>query len=273
MPPLATCFHAIFLFGLFFYPEDGVDIFLRNVSWLSTDYTALCPRRQNMFCYHFIPLCSKYSSQQPLLKQLVNRCFETTCRRLPLAFTLVSCLAYSSILKMESTYSSETSVDFQRTTRRYVPEDRTCSATMSFLYVPNIHLNNLFSNNCLFSSLNVRRQVSHPNKTTNNIMILYIIIFTFLDSRGEVKRFWTEWRQTLPEFNVLIISSWIKVLFVTVVPKCLDFATFSKYILAIFMFCLSPAFWWRDFNTYLVFPAFISRPTSWVVSECLCFSS
>jgi hypothetical protein len=31
-------------------------------------------------------------------------------------------LAYSSILKMEATYSSETSVGFQRTTRCYIPE-------------------------------------------------------------------------------------------------------------------------------------------------------
>jgi hypothetical protein len=34
---------------------------------------------------------------------------------------LVSCLAYSSILKMEAICSSETSVDFQRTTRSYIP--------------------------------------------------------------------------------------------------------------------------------------------------------
>jgi hypothetical protein len=40
-------------------------------------------------------------------------------------FTLVSCLACSLALKMEVTYSSEMSVDFQRTTRRYIPEDRT----------------------------------------------------------------------------------------------------------------------------------------------------
>jgi hypothetical protein len=33
-------------------------------------------------------------------------------------FTLVSCLAYYSNLKIEGTCSSETSVDFQRTTRR-----------------------------------------------------------------------------------------------------------------------------------------------------------
>jgi hypothetical protein len=38
---------------------------------------------------------------------------------LPPAFTLISCSAYSWILKMEAICSSETSVDFQRTTRRY----------------------------------------------------------------------------------------------------------------------------------------------------------
>jgi hypothetical protein len=42
---LATCFQAGFLLGLFFDPEDGDDMFLRNVSWPSTDYTALYPRR------------------------------------------------------------------------------------------------------------------------------------------------------------------------------------------------------------------------------------
>jgi hypothetical protein len=35
---LATCFHAGFLLGLFFDLEDGGNIFLRNLSWLSTDY-------------------------------------------------------------------------------------------------------------------------------------------------------------------------------------------------------------------------------------------
>jgi hypothetical protein len=38
---------------------------------------------------------------------------------------LFPCLAYSSNLKMEATCSSETSVDFQRTARRYIPEDKT----------------------------------------------------------------------------------------------------------------------------------------------------
>jgi hypothetical protein len=41
------------------------------------------------------------------------------------ACNLFLALAYSSTLKMEATFSSETSVDFQPTTRRYIPEDRT----------------------------------------------------------------------------------------------------------------------------------------------------
>jgi hypothetical protein len=42
---LATCIHADLLLGLLFDPEDGSDIFLRNVGRLSTDYTALYSRR------------------------------------------------------------------------------------------------------------------------------------------------------------------------------------------------------------------------------------
>jgi hypothetical protein len=44
---------------------------------------------------------------------------------LPPDFTLLSCLVYSSTLKMEAIFSSETSLDFQRTTRLYIPVDRT----------------------------------------------------------------------------------------------------------------------------------------------------
>jgi hypothetical protein len=42
---LATRFHTGILIGLF-EPEEGDSMFLRNVEWLSTDYTALYPRIQ-----------------------------------------------------------------------------------------------------------------------------------------------------------------------------------------------------------------------------------
>jgi hypothetical protein len=55
-------------------------------------------------------------------------------------------------------------------------------------------LTTLFSNTLsLCSSLNVRDQVSHPYKITGRIMVLYILTFTFLDSKQEDKRLWTEW--------------------------------------------------------------------------------
>jgi hypothetical protein len=41
---LATCFHIGLLFGLLFDPEDGGNMFPRNVGWLLTDYTELHPR-------------------------------------------------------------------------------------------------------------------------------------------------------------------------------------------------------------------------------------
>jgi hypothetical protein len=43
--------HDGFLRGICFDPEDGCDMFLRNIGWLSTDYTAPYPRRQNLQVY------------------------------------------------------------------------------------------------------------------------------------------------------------------------------------------------------------------------------
>jgi hypothetical protein len=86
--------------------------------------------------------------------------------------------------------------------------------------VSKYFLSTLFSKTLsLCSSFNVRDQVSHIYRTTGKLTVLYILIFTYLDSRQEGKRFWTEWYQALSEFNPILISSGIKFLFVTVVPK------------------------------------------------------
>jgi hypothetical protein len=55
----------------------------------------------------------------------------------------------------------------------------------SFLFGPRILFSNTLS---LCRSLNVRDQVSHPYKTTGRIKVLYILTFTFLDSRREDRR-------------------------------------------------------------------------------------
>jgi hypothetical protein len=57
-----------------------------------------------------------------------------------------------------------------------------------FLLGPNIILCILFSNTLnLCSSLDVRDQVSHPNKTTDKSIFLYILIFTFYIADGKTK--------------------------------------------------------------------------------------
>jgi hypothetical protein len=61
-----------------------------------------------------IKSCSPFKSQPTFQRSFICTCFK-----------LFSCLAYSSTLKMQGIYSSETSVDFQRFTWRYIPEERT----------------------------------------------------------------------------------------------------------------------------------------------------
>jgi hypothetical protein len=58
------------------------------------------------------------------------------------AFVVLSCSAYSSTLKMEAICSSNASVDFQRSTWCYIPEDNTFSDTDDILEVSEQYLLN-----------------------------------------------------------------------------------------------------------------------------------
>jgi len=37
------------------------------------------------------------------------------------------------------------------------------------------------------------------------MIVLYMLIFILLENKCEDKRFWTEWQQAFPEFNLLLI--------------------------------------------------------------------
>jgi hypothetical protein len=64
-----------------------------------------------------------YSSEMSIYLCRNGRCYNP--RDVATCFALVSFLAYSLSPEIEATGISETSVDFERTTRRYIPEDRT----------------------------------------------------------------------------------------------------------------------------------------------------
>jgi hypothetical protein len=116
------------------------------------------------------------------------------------------------------------------------------SRVTSSPYGPNILLKTLFSNILsLCSSLNVRDQILHSYRT-GRIMVLYILTFTFLDSRQKDKRLWTEWQQAFLKFSLLLISSCMLFWSAGVVLKYLNFATPSKDLFAIFMLCFLPSY-------------------------------
>jgi len=74
----------------------------------------------------------------------------------------------------------------------YVPCAPPDPFSFSLDHPDNIFLSTLFSDTLSFS-FDMRHQVWHPYKTTDKIIVLYILIFTVFDNRLEHKRFCTEW--------------------------------------------------------------------------------
>jgi hypothetical protein len=81
-------------------------------------------------------------------------------------------------------------------------------------------------------------------KTTGKIIVLCILIFTFSDSKLEDKRFFTEYQQAFPDFNLLLISSWTEFCFVRAIfkylmglgllaPRPINFSTMWRLVVCI----------------------------------------
>ena len=110
------------------------------------------------------------------------------------------------------------------------------------LFGPNIFLTTLFSNTLLSprSSLSVSTSFTPIQHNRHNYSFVYLN-FIFLDGKLEDKKFYTEWQHIFPDFNLLLISSWMKFRFDMVVPSYLNCSTLSKDLLLIFMLWFCPA--------------------------------
>jgi hypothetical protein len=71
----------------------------------------------------------------------------------------------------------------------------------------------------------------------NKIILLHILRFMFKGSRWRDKISGTERQQAFPEFNLLLISSWIQFWFISDIPKIWNlFSTMSDRSLYIYIY-------------------------------------
>jgi len=126
---------------------------------------------------------------------------------------------------------------------------------------PNILLTTPFSNTLsLHSSPNFSGQVSHPNKTTGKIVVMYnLYIFGWLTGRPKILH---PTIARIPDFDLLLLSSWIEFWFIRFVLKYLNCSTLSKELLSTFIVWLCPAFWSWNMTTYLISSEITASPIS-----------
>jgi hypothetical protein len=83
-------------------------------------------------------------------------------------------------------------------------------------------------------SFNAWGLVSPHNKTTDKITRMYISMLIVLNIKLEDKTFWTEWYQVLPQFNLLLISSWMQFWFLKNYSQRFEFCHNFKEFLSWF---------------------------------------
>jgi hypothetical protein len=66
----------------------------------------------------------RFRDEQPCQSSALKETSNGSAALLGTCFVMLFCLAYSLILKVEATYSSETLLNIRQNTKRYIPEDR-----------------------------------------------------------------------------------------------------------------------------------------------------
>ena len=106
---------------------------------------------------------------------------------------------------------------------------------------------NILTTQCSCTTTNVIYQITSLQYKTNWNQ-QYTAVFLSQITSCHSSRF--------PDFNLLLMSSWIELSFVKVVPKYLNTSTLSKELLSIFILWFHPAFWSRDLTMYLVLSSY-----------------
>jgi hypothetical protein len=94
---------------------------IRSVTEEIKNYVSIITDKSSFYLlvYHCVVRCNSTDVSKKYVASIVR-----VEALLATSFILFSCFAYFSTIKTEATYSSETSFDLQRTTRRYIPVDR-----------------------------------------------------------------------------------------------------------------------------------------------------
>jgi hypothetical protein len=92
------------------------------------------PWKLFLFLSDLFPLEEFYSLEYNTVQSIESQALLATC------LMLVSCVAYSSTLKMEVTCCFKTLADFQQTTQQYIPENRNlrnhCCENLKYYSLP-----------------------------------------------------------------------------------------------------------------------------------------
>jgi hypothetical protein len=165
---LSVCSKALFLIQVFlgckFCPSLLETVGLRDITWYTREFSMFSVRFSSKNCPS--TRCASDANIVCWQKKIAH-------------FMVLSCLVYSSTLKMETIYSSERSVYFRPTTRLYVPGHRTLHSHGYGNLTPN-NLTAMFITVCCFLPHSPHANIKSPYCKQNVVMFILLIFIVLL---------------------------------------------------------------------------------------------